>query len=222
MEIIVNKQVYKFEDRLTIEQWQAVMQYDFMIPMNWPTIINKVTGVPLKLLIKGSQDTLELGAAIIVQMCNARQETKITPMDKLSFGEFIDLDSWIAMGTQNHLKDMGGILAPNSKYADEVLWAIEQWSNYRMWIFRQYAGLFDLDEQDETEPDPDVMPDPTSVARNWYKIIVDLANDDVLKLDDITELPLIKALNFMALRKEKQLEENMRIMEQNAKLKTPR
>ena len=63
MEIIVNKQVYKFEDRLTIEQWQAVMQYDFMIPMNWPTIINKVTGVPLKLLINGKSRYTRTGCS---------------------------------------------------------------------------------------------------------------------------------------------------------------
>ena len=223
MEIIVNKKKYKFEDRLTIAQWQSVMQYDFTNPMNWPTVIHLVTGVPRQDLVKGSQDTLELGAALIVQMCNLRKETKVKPMDSLTFGEFVDLDAYVALGTANHLKAISDILTPEVEYADEALWALEQWLNYRLWIFRQYAALFDLDEDPYQEENDEVeLPDPESVARNWYKIIVDLANDDILKLDEVTDQPLVKALNFLALRKERRLEENMRIMEQNAKLKTPR
>lgn len=224
MEIIVNKKKYKFSDRLTIEQWQNVMQFDFTNPANWVHIIHIVTGVPKELLIKGSQDTLELGAAIIVQMCNARQETRVTPMDTLTFGQFVDLDSYIAIGTEASLKAMAEILTPDVTHADEALWAVEQWANYRMWVFRQYSALFGLDEEqdeEEEEHEPQGI-DKHAVARNWYKIIVDLANDDILKLDQVTDQPLIKTLNFMALRKERQLEENMKIMEQNAKLKTPR
>lgn len=221
MEIIIDKKSYRFEDRLTIEQWQAVMKYDFTNPFNWPTIINIVTGVPKDLLVKGNQDTLELGAAIIVQMCNARMQTKIKPMDKLTFGEFVDLDSYLAMGTQEWLKAMAVILV-DTQWADEALWAIDQWVNYRLYIFRQYSALFGLEDQDlgtdEESTDRPIQKD--AVARNWYKIIVDLAGDDILRLDAVTEEPLIKVLNFLALRKEKQMEENMKIMEQNMKLKT--
>ena len=223
MEIIVNKQKYEFAERLTIEQWQSVMQYDFHNPMNWPTIIHLVTGVPRKDLAKGSQETLELGAALIVQMCNQRQETKIKPLDTLTFGEFVDIDSYAALGLDKHLKSITEILAPEVEWADQAVWALEQWIHYRTWIFRQYSALFDIDEDSDPDEDDEVkLPDPESVPRNWYKIIVDLANDDILKLDEVTDQPLIKALNFLALRKERRLEENMRIVEQNMKLKTPR
>jgi len=52
--------------------------------------------------------------------------------------------------------------------------------------------------------------DKLATARSWYKIIVGLAQGDVLKLDEVTEQPLKKILNFMALQKEQQLEENQR------------
>ncbi len=217
MEIIVNGIEYQFDDRLTIDQWKSVMQYDFTIAANWPTIIELITGVPKSILVRANKDTLELGAAIIVNMCNQRRQVKITPMDQLTFGDFVDLDSMIAMGTEKHLDTMAELLT-STKWADEALWAVEQWTNYRMWIFRQYAGLFGLDDVDEPTEDDAAPMDKDAVARNWYKIIVDLANDDILKLDLITEQPLIKTLNFMALRKERQLEENMKIIEQNAKL----
>ena len=48
------------------------------------------------------------------------------------------------------------------------------------------------------------------VARSWYKVIVGLAGEDILKIDEVTEQPLTKALNFMALQKEKVMEENER------------
>lgn len=221
MEIIVNNQSYKFNDRLTIEQWCSVMRYDFTNAANWPTIINLITGVDKALLIKGNQDVLELGAAIIVSMCNARMPSKIRPLDQLTFGEFVDLDSYIAMGTADYLKEMSEILTPDYIYADEAVWALEQWSNYRLGIFRQYRELFGLDDLDDADSDTEVDTiQKDLVARNWYKIIVDLANDDILKLDAITDQPLVKTLNFMSLRKEKQLIENMKIIEQNSKLKT--
>ena len=221
MEIIVNGEAHQFNDRLTIKQWCSVMRYDFTNAANWATIINAITGVDKRLLIQANSDVLELGAALIVQMCNARRETPIKPLDQLTFGEFVDLDSYIAMGTHNHLQAMSTILTPDTVYADESLWALEQWTNYRLGIFRQYAALFGLDDEEDESIDPaDVPIQKDAVARNWYKIIVDLAHDDILRLDDVTDQPLIKTLNFMALRKEKQLEENMKIIEQNSKLKT--
>ena len=222
MELIIDKVKYSYPERLTIEQWQWVMQYDFQLPTNWPTLIAYLTGAPKSMLERGSQDALELGAAIIVQLCNARQPIRIKPVTDLNFGEFIDMDTWAAMGIKDHLKDMAQMLC-ETKWADEALWAVEQWVQYRTHIFRQYAELFGLYEgEEEDEPVAPQKVDRLQVARNWYKVIVDLANDDLLKLDAVTEEPLIKTLNFMALRKQKQLEENMKIMEQNMKLKTHR
>ena len=218
MEIIVNGVEYKLSDRLTIEEWQSVMKYDFANAGNWANIIHLVTGAPRNVLAKGNIDTLELGAAIVVSLCNQRKEIKIKPLDQLTFGEFVDLDSYIAMGIADHLGDMAKILC-ETEWADEALWAIEQWTNYRLFIFRQYSELFGID--DMPDPDDDDYEAPIqkdAVARNWYKIIVDLADDDILKLDAVTDQPLIKTLNFMALRKERQVQENMRIIEQNAKL----
>ena len=220
MEIIIDKVKYEFTERLTIEQWQHVMQWDFEVASNWPRIISYITGAPELLLTRGNDATLELGAALIVQMCNTRRATKMKPVNKLNFGQFVDLDCWMAMGIPNHLQDIADLLVPGAKYADEVLWATEQWSHYRTGIFRQYAELFGLNEEaDEADDLSPSRVDKLQVARNWYKIIVDLANDDILKIDQVTDQPLIVVLNFMALRKQKQLEENMKIIEQNAKQK---
>ena len=67
------------------------------------------------------------------------------------------------------------------------------------------------------EGDPDF--DPLKIAKGWYKIIVSLANDNLLDIDRVTDEPLKKVLNFMALQKEKQIEANIEIMKQNRKLR---
>lgn len=222
MELIINKVEYRYPERLTIAMWQEVMRYDFKNPSNWADIVHIATGAPKSQLLRANEDALELGVAIMVQLCNVRSECKVKPVNTLTFGEFIDLDVWLTMGVKQHLGDIANQLV-DSEWADEALFAVEQYSNYRTHIYRQYAELFGLN--DEADDDDELQPgkvDNLQAARNWYKIIVDLANDDILKIDEVTEQPLIKVFNFMALRKQKQLEENMRIIEQNSKLKTQR
>lgn len=178
-------------------------------------------GAPKSQLLRAKEEALELGVAILVQLCNIRTACKVKPANTLTFGEFIDLDVWLTMGIKEHLGDIAKQLV-DSEWADEALFAVEQYTNYRTHIYRQYAELFGLnDDEGDDELQPGKV-DKLLAARNWYKIIVDLANDDILKIDDVTDQPLIKVFNFMALRKEKQLEENMKIMEQNSKLKTQR
>ncbi len=222
MELIINKVEYKYPERITIAMWQEVMRYDFKNPSNWADIVHIATGAPKSQLLRANEEALELGVAILVQLCNVRTACKVKPANTLTFGEFIDLDVWLVMGVKEHLGDIAKQLV-DSEWADEALFAVEQYTNYRTHIYRQYAELFGLndDEEDDDELQPGKV-DKLQAARNWYKIIVDLANDDILKIDDVTDQPLIKVFNFMALRKEKQLEENMRIIEQNSKLKTQR
>ena len=59
--------------------------------------------------------------------------------------------------------------------------------------------------------------DPNKIAKGWYRIIADLADNDVLKMDAVTDEPLKKILNFMSLRKELQLEENFKQLQQKRK-----
>ena len=60
-------------------------------------------------------------------------------------------------------------------------------------------------------------PDPMQVARSWYKVIVSLANRNILNMDAVTDQPLKKALNFMALQKEEALEEQQKQLQQKRK-----
>lgn len=160
-------------------------------------------------------DSQQLGIVFIATVLSQRKETKIRDFNTLTFGEWVDLDVYFNLGVDKHIYDILKILYPKNnvcKSVAEAQWIIEKFSEWRTYIYKQYAKLFGLDGQSES--DESEKPEPMAIARGWYRIIVDLANNDVLKIDEVTEKPLKQILNFMALQKEKALEEQQRILKQ--------
>lgn len=214
MTINIDNKAYKFPARLTMDQWaHLVDNFDFHNPEHHPQILNYVTGAPVDQLEKADENTLVLAIALVVQMLNYRVPTNIKNFEEITFGEFIDLDIYLNMGTTKHYKEILEILDVKKEGAEFCMYAIEQYNNYRTFIYRSYKKLFEI-EEDEFEGSEDASFDPLQVARNWYKIIVSLAGDDLLRIDQVTDQPLKKALNFMAYQKEKQIEENLRKLQQ--------
>ncbi len=216
MQLILNNKTYTIPARLTVDQWTELMKWDFTDVSHWARAVSIVTGAPYDVLKYAPQEALELGASLLVELINQRAETTMKPLDELKFGEWIDLDIYISMGVTTNLKKMIKILNSETEWADEALWIADKYIQWRSTVYRQYSNLFGLDEQVEDGEEPEIQ-DPLHTARSWYAIIVDLADNNLLNLDAITEQPLVKTLNFMALRKQKQLEENMKILQQQKK-----
>jgi hypothetical protein len=214
--ININSKRYEIPERLTIEQYQKAMAFDWEDPKYYPMIVSQLTGAPIKMLKAAGEEPLTLAIALIVHQMNQRTKGKMKDLTEITFGEFIDLDVWISLGVDKHLQDMANILCPKAKWADEAMWAVDEFSKFRMFTFRQYQALFGVRDKDfeEAKEKLDLRPDPMQTARSWYKVIVSLAQEDLLKIDKVTEEPLKKALNFMALQKEKALEEQQRQLQQ--------
>jgi hypothetical protein len=207
---------YLIPERLTIQQWCAAMSYDFEDPKFYPQIVAQVTGAPLPLLAKAPKKALILAISLIVSKLNERREKKELELDNLLFGEFVDMDVWLNLGVNLHLQDMVDLLGMKTKWADEAMWAIDQFSQYRMYIYRQYKLLFGIgDIQPDSNDHTDMQ--RLDLARSWYRVIVGLAGDNLLNIDKVTEEPLKKVLNFMALQKERALEEEQKRLEQKRK-----
>ena len=173
-------------------------------------IISQLTGAPLLLMSKANDEILHLGMGFVVKSMNDRKECKMLDLEGLTFGQWVDLDVYLTGGLDTNIEKIIAILTPDAKWADEAMWAIDQYAAFRTYIYRQYSVLFGINQKqtfDELEPE---TKDKQANARAWYKIIVGLANGDILKLDEVTEQSLKKTLNFMSLQKEQQLEENQR------------
>tara|TARA_R110000772_G_scaffold245957_1_gene359550 strand:- start:815 stop:1474 length:660 start_codon:yes stop_codon:yes gene_type:complete len=202
---------YRIPERLTVKQWQELTKWDFEHEAHWPRILSTTTGAPLEYLELTKGDSLELGVAFIASILNARKEVELKDFNELNFGQWCDLDVYLNWGADKHIQGILDILAPEVKQADEALWVLERYATWRDWMYNQYRGLFDLDEPRESDGET------VNVAKSWYHVIVVLAGEDLLKIDEVTEQPLKKTLNFMAWRKEQQLKEQERINKERRK-----
>jgi uncharacterized iron-regulated protein len=210
IKININDKQFAIPDRLTVAEYSKAIQFDWSDSKYYPMIISQLTGAPLLLMSKANDEILHLGMGFVVKSMNDRKECKMLDLESLTFGQWVDLDVYLTGGLDTNIEKIIAILTPDAKWADEAMWAIDQYAAFRTYIYRQYSVLFGINQKqtfDELEPE---TKDKQANARAWYKIIVGLANGDILKLDEVTEQPLKKTLNFMSLQKEQQLEENQR------------
>lgn len=213
VKININNEQYAIPQRLTIDHYNTLLQFDWEDPSYYPMIVSQLIDAPLKLLAKAEPHSLALGIVFAVKAMNERKECPMINLDEITFGEFIDLDVYLTLGIDKHFRDIAKILCPEAKFSDEVMWAIEKYVNFRTYTYRQYKVLFGLTDNDLYDAEPDEIK-KTQIAKSWYSIIVQIAKEDILNIDKVTEQPLKKALNFMALQKEKAVEENLRKLKQ--------
>ena len=212
--ININNKAYKMPERLTVEQYHSMLQFDWEDPTFYPKIVGTLIGCNPLRLINAPRDSMVLAISFIVKSMNERKECKTIDMEAITFGQFVDLDVYLSLGLDKHFKDIVDLIAPDAKWADEAMWAIERFAHFRTYTYRQYKTLFGLTDRELDDAEQTTETDKIQVARSWYKIIVGLANDNILNIDEVTEQPLKKVLNFMALQKDKALEENQRQLQQ--------
>ena len=207
IKIKIGDKSYDIPDTIYVEDWIKISKIGIEDRINWPRIISIIFKNDSKLLEDTPDETIELIMGLLMPLLNKRSETKVEDFEKMSFGEFVDLEVYLSLGYVNHLKDMMKIISPYSNTACKALYAFEKWYEWRSHIYRQYRGLFSNDDELDDRPVKNI--DKMSIAKNWYKVIVELAGDDVLKMEEIENQPYRKILNFMSYRKEKMKKEEM-------------
>tara|TARA_R110000782_G_scaffold241266_1_gene327749 strand:- start:19 stop:675 length:657 start_codon:yes stop_codon:yes gene_type:complete len=213
IKVRVNEVHMSMPERVTIDEWQMLMQWDVENPLHHPYIISNLMGINLEDLKAAEQASLDLFIGFIVGAINKRTPKEVPEFDKLTFGEFVDLDCYLSLGVEKYINEMMEILGVDTPWADEALQHIEQYIKWRSTIYKQYSQLFGLDGPKVDKPAEDF--DPKEVSRGWYNVIVELANDDILKIDQVTAEPLQKTLTFLQIKKEKQIAEAMNLRKMN-------
>jgi hypothetical protein len=220
IKLTIDNKKYSFPERLTIQQWKTLVKFDFTDYFQYSKIIASLIDAPFEKVDQCTEDSQILAIGFIIQLMNRRKESKVKDFNDVNFGEFVDLDIWIVMGIEKNMEAILKMLTPEgvevTQWADEAMWIIDQYTQFRVHTYRAYSGLFGLNSKGEQELDDEELEawNPQKVAKGWYNIIIDVADNDIQKIDYVTDQPLKKVLNFMAHRKEKQLEENFKIMQQ--------
>lgn len=204
----VNGQKINIPERFTIDEWVKLQKYDFDAPVQWPHILSAITNISVDVFQSADEESLQLFMGFIISAMNQRARVELPDFNTLNFGQFVDLDCFISIGIDKHIKEMLTILDVDTPFAPQALWSIEQFIKWRASVLRQYSQLFGLNDKDfEDFADQHEDEDPMAVSRGWYNVIVELAGDDILKMDQITEEPLDKVLTFLQIKKEKAIAE---------------
>jgi hypothetical protein len=208
---------YQLPERFTVTQWESLLKYDFETYRDWSKILGTALDAKPEEFELATIESMTLAISFIIALMNQRTETVVIDFNEISFGQFVDLDIYIVQGVEKNIKPILDILNSKTYWSDEAMWLIEQYQKFRVHTYRAYSGLFGLnDPKGDDEEDLENI-DPNKIAKGWYRIIADLADNDVLKMDAVTDEPLKKILNFMSLRKELQLEENFKQLQQKRK-----
>jgi hypothetical protein len=217
MTLNIEDKTYTIPERLTVDQWNQCIQWDFELDHHWPRLLGIITGAPIDQLMKAPKEGLELGIRLISEIANQRESAKMLDVSTLMFGQFVDLEIALGHGVNNKLQNMIDILNPDIQFVDEALYVVEKYIDWRNSLYRQYSNLFGLNDEYEGDEDEETTPDPNHIARSWYRVMVTLSGDNILNLDRVTEEGVVKTLNFMAHQKQIQLQENAAALNQKRK-----
>lgn len=97
----------------------------------------------------------------------------------------------------------------------DVFGIVNKYLSFRANIFKLYEGLFDggdedIDDEEEEDIDEEETNKPqqkdNSGKWGWDIMLLKIANNDALKIEDASNIPLIQAFNVLAMRKELKIE----------------
>lgn len=160
---------------------------------------------------------------------------KLKPLDRLTLGEFIDLEHYAMQFVQNFdillsilykrwkTDEWGNLIFEPYSYSimsrkllfhevsiNEVYGAVKNYIDYSNDFKKRYENLFNpIIEEEETELDEDDLKaeaeEKVFTKWSWEKLLYDLSNQDLTKIDAVTDLNLIFVFNMLSMVEELQL-----------------
>jgi hypothetical protein len=204
----INDKKWEIPTRVTIEEWRDLQQWEFTNQAHWPWIVSTISSFDAREFDNADPDSMQLFIGFLIAACNKRTLKQQPDFNELKFGQFVDLDCFLALGVEKNIAQILEILGVATPWADEALAVIDQYLKWRATIYKQYSQLFGLNNK-EGLPNDDEMYDPKEVARGWYMVIMELADNNILRMDEVTEEPLQKTLTFLQIQKEIKIKEAM-------------
>ena len=160
---------------------------------------------------------------------------KLKPLDRLTLGEFIDLEHYAMQFVQNFdillsilykrwkTDEWDNLIFEPYTYSiisrkvlfqdvsiNEVYGAVKNYIDYSNDFKKRYENLFNpVIEEDETELDEEDLKaeaeEKVFTKWSWEKLLYDLSNQDLTKIDAVTDLNLIFVFNMLSMVEDLQL-----------------
>ena len=224
--VTVGDKSFSIPETLTVEQFTTVQLFGYENARAVKLICATVLKAPLNTFndIDDEDLTLLLSMCLVpIISVQEGQYTKDLPsldLDKLTFGQFCDLDVITHKGLKTNLAELISVLfeLPIDSIIDTPInwyWSkVEAWLTYRSELYGRYSAFFGIEENDaQTEGNVESSLD---ASRVWYTAMVALANEDFLKIHQVADRPVIEAMNFLAYLKDKRYRERQEAKRQLA------
>lgn len=225
--LYIGDKEYMMPEKLLLNKWVEVSKYDISLEFMWGKIISIIMDIPMDEVELIPNKTRELLIVFIAPLLTLDETIKFDEynggkymnLNTITFGDFIDMDVWINEGLEKNIKPiinkLYGVEVKDDTTIDEVLGGVFYYIKWRNNIYYQYKNLFGIGG-DYLQVEVDEEQVKSNIRKSWLNVIMVLAKEDVLRMNEVAELPLLQAFNWLAWHKEKiELEKQRNELQRN-------
>lgn len=205
MILSINNIEYKMNSKYKISEFKKLLAYDITLESYWPNVIATAFNAPIEKISLLEYEHKKIAISFIsLYLNNIKADyinTNLIDLDNISLANYIDLEVYFNSGLHSNLDKIIKILfnVDEDDYINEYWGGVLFFINWRNQVIKSYKNLFNNDDEDETEANKS----NNYVASSWFKTVAFLADDDILKMNQILELNFKLVFNFLSYKKEK-------------------
>lgn len=208
----IGEQTYNVPDVVTLELFEKANAWDIGDLKMLKPFIATLTGAPLAQLNLLDEETFHIISGMCIHRIDVNgsevleeiEACRLKDFDKMSFGDLIDIDTYISMSVTQNVSKLAAIIyeadeATTKEWNIKSVWAaIVELNRWRQATYREYDEFFELSEK--TTDDVEASKN-SNVHFIWYQAVMALADGDFLKIHKVVERPYREALNFLTYKK---------------------
>ena len=100
VKLTIEGKAYKMPKRLSVEQWRALLKFDYHSMDAWPKIMAHILEEDVEVFKKATVESMTLAISFVIALMNQRTESKVRDFNTILFGEFVDLDIYVVQGIE--------------------------------------------------------------------------------------------------------------------------
>ena len=211
---------FELREDYTLQEWVDLQKWDASIEQNWPRVLSEATGMSIELAKEIPLETMQVAIGLLLvtlspDHCALKGTLNgygLIDFDHISFGEFADLEVLLSRDIRKTLPKMAAILygAKNTEHwlLRDVWPALQKYLLFRKSVYSSYKALFEIDDVDAGTSEL------ADQGHAWYDMIMVLADEKFLNIEQVVDRPLTEAFNFLAWKKDKAIKEQQLIQKQ--------
>lgn len=210
----INNKTYEVPSEINLDLFEKAIQWDLDDIKNHKPFVSVITQCPMFQLDLLEEETFSLILGLCVSKIDVSDSKlhttidgyKLRDLSTLSFGDFIDLDMYVANNPFKHIVKITSMLY-NMKEEDAinlniqlVIKSIEMLIEFRNSVYKDYAEFFEINEDVEADDEISSM-NLEQLQYMWYEVVVVLADSKFLDIHKVVERPYKEALNYATYKK---------------------